>query len=146
MKKPFTDEQLDILLAVVRKHQKRFKNQTELALALGVTQPSISSLLLGKWKPGLTTARAIAELDGMALEELIGPVGNSGLEEGRPGGPSNLETCIHFFGGLKTWSPATLAAARAGAWQEDTDAPSWEKRLDDLDAAIRRVVAGRTRK
>jgi len=152
-KATFSDEQLETLLAVLRKHRKRFENQTKMALALGVSQPSLSALLLGKWHPGVTTARAIAALDGMTLEDLVGapageqpPPPSAGVAV--PGGSHlpGLDACLTFFRGSKDWTNATIAAAKAGAWGDDADPPAWEARLDALDQAIRRATAGKVRR
>ena len=71
-KKTFSKAQVELLLNVLRKHRPRFRNQEQLALAVGLSQPSLSTMLKGKWSPGVTTARAIANLDGQTLEDLLG--------------------------------------------------------------------------
>jgi transcriptional regulator with XRE-family HTH domain len=145
----FTPEQIDTLMATVRRAQKdkkRFKNQEALALALDLSQPSLSNMLAGKWNPGLSTARHIANLAGMTLEELIGPVDGGPTE--RPSSTSlagnypNLEACVRFYAGTKSWAPWTVAAARAGFFGEaDLQPPAWADRLDALDRHLASLKA-----
>jgi len=155
-KTPFTEKQHALLLGAVRRaseDKKRFKNQEHLALALHITQPSLSNLMNGKWKPGLTVARAIAQLEGMTLEDMVGPFGE--LEEPpqakrrqRQGGPHypNLEVCLDFHASTREWAAWTVAAARAGFFgPEDYPPPKWPEKLETLDRALdkmRRAWAG----
>lgn len=151
-KRVFNDEQLKALMAAVRRalaDKKRFRNQEELALALNITQPSLSAMLHNKWRPGVTVARAIANLEGMTLEDLIGPW----AEEERPAsappptilhaGPAGLQKCIDFYGGTKHWSQWTIAAARAGFFgSSDFAPPQWETKLDYLERAMEKARKG----
>lgn len=143
----FTEAQKKLLIGVVNKHltAKTFKNQTEMALALDMTQPSLSNLADGKWTPGLSTAEHIASLEKMTLEELIGPYS----VEGAPGAKSkptalrldSLEVCVRFYEGKKTWSPWTVAAARAGFFGPvDVPPPQWAERLDMLEKALAKAT------
>lgn len=143
-KPTFTEPQIRILREATRKIQKRFRTQEELALALGITQPSLSALLRGKWKPGLTTARAIAHLESTTLEELIGPYAGIQGESVSSTAPTqpypNLEACLRFYSGTKAWAPWTVAAARAGICGEtDLPPPSWPERLDMIEKALERI-------
>ena len=149
-KRAFTDEQYDTLISVVRRSladKKRFRNQEALALALKLTQPSLSAMLHGKWKPGVTTARAIANLEGMTLEELIGGFAEepapSERANGTSGGFTNLTKCIEFYAGSKNWSAWTIAAANAGYFgTTDFTPPQWEAKLDSLERALDKARKG----
>lgn len=139
----FSDAQARTLVETVAKARKKFKNQEELALAIGITQPSLSNFLRGKWRPGLGTAQAIAHLDGRTLEELVGPVRIERAPDSSPsmGAPRfpNLEVCVRFHDGTRSWSAWTLAAAREGYFGEkDLPAPSWAAKLDELEASMRK--------
>jgi len=61
----FTEPQLRVLISTIEKARKKFKNQEELALAIGLTQPSLSNLLHGKWKPGMAAASVHGLLSGL---------------------------------------------------------------------------------
>ena len=152
-KTPFTPKQHDLLLRVVQeavKDKKRFKNQEQLALAIGITQPSLSAYMKGKWKPGVKIARAIAHLDGQTLEDLVGPFATAADEptpkKGRAASASrypNLETCIEFHASTREWSPWVLAAARAGYFgPEDFVAPKWPEKLDSLEKIMQSARKG----
>lgn len=143
-KAPFSKAQYDVLLSTLKSIKKRFKNQEQLALALNITQPSLSALLHGKWKPSVTVAKAIAHLDSRTLEDLIGPYGEPDQEKTDytaaiahlPPYP-NLEVCVRFFRTEKSWSPWTLAAARAGFFGDnDIPPPGWSERLDFLERSL----------
>lgn len=150
-KKPlFAPYQVKILVDTIKKHRKEFKNQSDLAKSLKLTQPALSNLLAGKWKPGMTTALAIAELDGQELVDLIGP-----LQSGADVPPSgllplsdedrfhNIDVCVKFWHGRKTWSAWTIAAAKAGLFgDQDFPAPEWQPRLDRLEKALSDVRKG----
>jgi DNA-binding XRE family transcriptional regulator len=142
-KPAFTEAQYRILKDTAGRIRKRFKNQEDMALALAIAQPSLSALLKGKWKPGVTTAKAIANLDHTTLEELVGPYGESdGQVPASASGQTfaNLEVCVRFHAGTKTWSPWTLAAARAGFWGDsDLPPPAWPERLDMLEKTLDRL-------
>lgn len=145
-KSTFTKAHVELLLNTLRKHRPRFWNQEQLALAIGLSQPSLSTMLKGKWRPGVTTARAIANLDGQTLEELLG---DWQQEEQAPAPAArapvttpdrrypNLSTCISFHLGVKHWSPWTVAAAAAGYYgDQDFPAPMWVAKLDELEAIL----------
>ena len=80
-KAAFNEEQQEILHATAKrvwklKFQAENKTQEEFALALGLSQQSVSALLKGTYRPGLVPARAIANLDGKTLEQLVGDFGH----------------------------------------------------------------------
>jgi transcriptional regulator with XRE-family HTH domain len=144
----FSKAQFDVLYDAARKARRKYKNQTDFALALGITQPSASALLDRKWKPGVKTARHIAEAVGQTLEELVGD-----FEEIVTSAPRripdtrypNLEVCVQFHEGRKAWAAWTLAAARAGVFgPTDYVAPEWAAKLDALDETLRKFqkIAG----
>lgn len=159
----FTKEQIDILRAVARKIYKKdfewmkadkkakppkLSGQEAMALALGVSQQTVSSLVNphGKYNPGLKVATAIANLDNQTLEQLIGEFGESppstpALETAeRTPSFRNLDTCISFHSHTKHWSAWTLAAARAGFFgQTDFPPPEWTTRLDSLEKILERA-------
>lgn len=149
-KRVFTDEQYETLMAAVRRaraDKKRFRNQEALALALKLTQPSLSAMLHDKWRPGITTARAIANLEGMTLEDMIGPFAEEEPpapgRAGEPNGFTNLTKCIEFYAGSKHWSTWTIAAARAGYFgTTDFTPPQWEAKLDSLERALEKARKG----
>lgn len=151
----FSDEQLRVLFATVAKasaDKKRFRTQADLAMALKLTQPSLSSLLHRKWKPGLETAEYIAQLESVSLKDLIGPY--EGEEKVKPG-PSlrpraisssggmvfpNLDVCISFHAGSKHWSAWTIAAAQFGYFgNKDFQPPQWVEKLDALEKLLDRA-------
>lgn len=146
-KQVFTDDQVDILLGVVRRHQKNFRNQTELAKALGITQPALSSMLARKWDPGVTTARHIATLERLDLEGLL-PDWKGAPATMRPGGASqpdrpNLDKCLLWHEDEARWSPWTIAAAREGVYGTgDFAKAEWVMKLDALEKALQRVRKG----
>lgn len=147
----FTEEQRDILRATARRIWNRFKKegktQEELALALGISQQSVSAMIKGDYSPGVKPARALANLDGATLEMLIG---DFGVPEGSPGsapshatggsGFKNLDVCIDFHAASKHWSPWTVAAAKAGFFgNADFAPPEWAGKLDSLEKAMERA-------
>lgn len=133
-------------MQTLKKIRKRFKNQEQLALALHITQPSLSALMRGKFKPSVTLAKAIANLDSQTLEDLVGPYGESSAPSAKGSSPfaassfPNLEICIRFHSGQKHWAAWTVAAARAGFFgDEDFPGPSWVPHLDGLEKALERA-------
>lgn len=150
----FTDEQYEIIWdAAERVFNKKFrgskKAQVNFALALGLSQQSVSRLLNRDYKPSPRYVAEIAILDGKrSVEELVGPyvsVKPKGLPppESAPlllmarNAMKNLETCISFYEVKKHWSPWTLAAARAGFFgAEDFPAPDWPAKLDVLERLL----------
>ena len=156
----FNAHQMEIIHATARKvwkekfswMKKRTKDhppgQEAMALALGITQQSVSSLLKGKYKPGLRVARNIANLDGQTLEALIGDFEDEEAPKSSvptlPGLASstfkNLDICIQFYASTKHWSPWTIAAARAGFFgTSDFAAPEWASKLDALERALEKA-------
>lgn len=151
----FTNEQHRLLKeAAIRVWGDQFKGkkaaQTKMALALGITQQTVSNLLKGTYKPSLTVAKSIATLDGRnSLEELIGVYGEGEVgddvpaTERPPQAPDpfgNLSICIQFFASSKHWSPWTIAAARAGFFgNADFAPPEWVPKLDLLEKTLERA-------
>lgn len=150
----FTKEQHRLIQeAALRVWEVKFKGQAsaqrKMALALGITQQSVSNLLRGTYKPGLRVATEIAILDGKnSLEELVGtygtgdeePAGAASRAEVGPAPYTNLTTCIQFFASTKHWSPWTIAAARAGFFgNSDFAPPEWVPKLDHLEKAMERA-------
>jgi DNA-binding XRE family transcriptional regulator len=155
------DEYEEIVAAAHRVWQTQFKahkkTQEEMALALGITQQSVSNLLRGTYHPGIKVARAIANLDGKTLEQLIGDYAQP---EGAPMqlaeavalgySPAttsqqfpNLTTCLQFHASSKHWSPWTIAAARAGFFgNADFAPPEWSGKLDHLEKALEKARKG----
>lgn len=141
-KRVFTDDQIDILVGVVRRHLPKFKNQKDLAKALDITQPALSSMLAGKWAPGVTTAQYIAQLDRLDLEDLIPefrgkpPSSMRGADVARP----NLDRCLSWYDDEGKWSPWTIAAVRTGLFgSEDYGKNEWAEKLDAVEKALERV-------
>lgn len=58
-----------MLIEAMRK-QKRM-TQTELAIAVGVTQPSISDYESGKKRPTIDTAKKLADALGCTVDDLL---------------------------------------------------------------------------
>lgn len=146
----FTEDQYEILQAAAKrvwrtKFQAEDKTQKDMALALGVSQQSVSNLLKGTYRPGLKVATEIATLDGKELEDLIGdfaqPTMTATPAHGQAGGSfTNLDICIQFHSSTKHWSSWTIAAARAGFFgNADFAAPEWAGKLDLLEKALERT-------
>lgn len=152
-KSAFTPEQHEIIHAAAQRVWKaKFKwmkataehpgGQEAMALALGISQPTVSNLLKGKYRPGVKVARAIANLDGQRLEELVGDFAEPDGAPMLPAGSAfaNLDVCIQFHRAKKQWSPWTIAAARSGFFgQSDFEAPEWAGKLDQLEKALERA-------
>ncbi len=155
-KKPYSKEQEVLILeAANRVYAKHFKGQKQAqvkyALAVGLSQQSISKLLNGEYVPSPKIATEIAILDGKeSLEDLIGEFppaeaaheaiasGLVKLEKAEPF--RNLTVCIDFYASSKHWSPWTIAAARAGFFgQSDFAPPEWSNKLDQLEKALERA-------
>lgn len=141
-KRKFTDEQYEVLVNVLRNARKKYDTQESLGLAIGLTQPSLSALLSGRWRPGLSTARAIAQLAGQTLEDLLGEDFHDEAPKASPStGPyRNLSVCVEFHHGTREWKPWTLAAARAGFFGDGDFPPAlWAEKLDKLEGTLEKV-------
>lgn len=156
-------QQQVIKAAAQRVWRKRFKwmkktdehpaGQEAMALALGISQQSVSALLKpdGKYNPGEKVAAAIANLDGQTLQQLIGDYESeladdpkakkrAALQAAIGATFENLEACIRYHAGEKEWSPWTLAAARGGFFgPTDFPAREWTEKLDHLEKALERA-------
>jgi DNA-binding XRE family transcriptional regulator len=144
-KKTFSDDQYDAIFEAAQRVRKKFKTQELMALGLGLSQQSVANLLIGKYRPSVQYAREIAILDGRTLEDLVGE-GVPGTAYGDGISPvasshfPNLETCLRFFQKQKTWSPWTVACARAAFFgSTDHEPPEWEKRLDGLETSLAKL-------
>lgn len=150
----FTEEQYEVIhLAAQRVWRKHFRDQpkaqVKMALALGISQQSVSKLLKGEYRPGVKVATEIAVLDGKEnLEDLVGdfaaPTTSAPVAAPGPGAPAsgfnNLDICLAFFAATKHWSPWTIAAARAGFFGQADFAPAeWEPKLDQLERVLERA-------
>lgn len=146
----FNDEQKEILhetgKRVWARMKREGKTQEDMALAMGVSQQSISNLIKGTYSPGVKPARQLANLDGKTLEQLVGEFGVD--DDGTPFEPlrvkgesfKNLDVCIEFHAATKHWSPWTIAAARAGYFGlSDFAPPEWVGKLDSLEKALERA-------
>lgn len=147
----FTDEQQDMLHTAALRVWKRFKadgkTQKDLALALGLSQQSVSALLRGSYHPGLRIATEIATLDGKELEDMIGafaaPAASPADMAQTGGAHPNLDVCLRFFAASRQWSPWTIAAARAGFFgATDFLPPEWAGKLDHLEKSLERARKG----
>lgn len=148
-KSVFTAKQRKILQVTLGELIAKY-GQKGLETKLKIKQQSISDLMSGKYAPSYATAVLIAKHAGTTLEMLVGELGaidaSQPLPLGwappplRPGAFPNLDLCIGFMRDRKTWSPWTVAAARAGFFGEaDLPAPDWEARLDTLEKALERA-------
>lgn len=150
----FTDEQKEILheagKRVWARMKKEGKTQEDMALAMGVSQQSISNLIKGTYSPGVKPARQLANLDGKTLEQLVGEFGVEDAPTSDPAAGerpangsatfANLDVCIQFHAATKHWSPWTIAAARAGYFGlADFAPPEWVNKLDTLEKALERA-------
>lgn len=154
-KPTFTPEQRQVIHAAakrvwkakfawMKKTDDRPGGQEAMALALGVTQQTVSNLLKGTYHPGAAVAAAIANLDGQTLEQLVGDFNHPEPEnvpapapQSAPESFSNLTTCIAFYASTKHWSPWTIAAARAGYFGlADFAPPEWADKLDALERTM----------
>lgn len=120
-----------------------------MALALGITQQSVSNLLKGTYNPGWKVATNIANLDGQTLDQLLSHIESPPEElaiadtNTRIFGPlplsalPNLKKCVDYHEDEGRWAPWTIAAAQAGFFGEkDFPTKEWENRLDRLQAVM----------
>lgn len=153
----FTPEEREVIFEAARRvwkgkfewMKKRTKDhppgQEAMALALGISQQSVSALLLGKYNPGIKVARNIANLDGHTLEQLLPDWGKDDEPESRAHlvGVStfaNLDVCLKFYATTKHWSAWTIAAAQSGFFgNTDLEAPEWASKLDHLEKVLERA-------
>jgi DNA-binding XRE family transcriptional regulator len=147
---PFTLAQYKILQETAKKVKRGFAKQEEMALALGITQQSLSALIAGRYNPGLRVAVNLANLAERKLEDLIGPYDTPSTPSTheKPGdqflqpGMHNLDICVRFHLGVKAWSAWTIAAARAGFFGPADHHPSeWARKLDTLEGMMQKARA-----
>lgn len=127
-RRSFTPHQYAALREVVNRHKKK-KTQADLAKALEITQPSLSKLLSGEYRPGVAVARAIADLDGISLEDLIGEFEDSTKAKKKP----NLEIAASYH--ATKYPPWVTAAARDSPLR-DMDPDLWPAVFDQIKAAL----------
>jgi hypothetical protein len=101
-------------------------------------------MLSGKWRPGLTTARHIASLEKLDLEDLLpdwsSPPSLRPSSGARGDARPNLEKCLVWHEDENRWSEWTIAAARAGVYGTGDFAKSeWVGKLDHLEKALDRA-------
>lgn len=127
------------------KFRGKDKPQTKMALALGISQTSVSALLRGNYTPSVPIAEELAVLAGYeSLREMVGDYFQPGTKEGDEARAvaqmvatgvtryPNLRTCIEFH--QRRWAPYVIAAAEAGFFKGEDVAPKdWEGRLDELE-------------
>lgn len=132
--------------------EEKFKGkeapQKKMGLALGLSQTSVSALLLGTYVPSVQVAEEIALLAGYEnLRALIGPYLHGerehvdGIEPPPSSGPSlrtypNLHKCIAFHG-EDAWPAYVIAAAKAGYYADDVSPKDWVARLDALKKLLK---------
>lgn len=149
-KAPFSLAQYEKLQAVTKRRNKTFKTQKEHALALGITQQSLSNLIGGTYRPGISVAEHIAELEGVDLETLVGDferptpeppaVGRKGSKVGELLYP-NLNACVTYHSSNgKLWAAWVVAAAQSGYFGIlDVSSAEWFERLNKLEADMQGV-------
>jgi hypothetical protein len=114
---------------------------TRLAKAVRVSQPAITLLRQGG---GVSheTAIKICQVASIDAQELLGGAYVADVSGRFPG----LERCLAYWvHDPDKWSTAAVAAARSGAWPDDTDSVSWAERLDSLDATLASLRDGAAR-
>lgn len=106
---------------------------TRLAERLEMSQPALTQIMDGG---GVSheTAMKVAAFIGEPIEKILA------LGTAPQNAPSALETCLDYHKGR--WSPATVAAARAGLWPPDDDIEpeAWKSRLDALQKTLSAIV------
>lgn len=114
-------------------------NRTALARALSVSPTAVFNITEKGGGVSRGTALAIARVAGISPSELLGE------DDMRHVGPimfPNLEACIAYHG-LEKWPSAAIAAARAGAFSDDTSPAAWADRLDRITAALDAAATSR---
>jgi hypothetical protein len=150
-RKPVFDlRQRRIIRDTARKvFEEKFKGkespQKKMALALDLSQTSISALLAGTYVPSVQVAEDIAILAGFeSIKDLVGPYYHATEDENPPSsGPSlsshaypNLTKCIDFHG-KDHWPAYVIAAAKAGYYEDDVPPKEWTARLDALQKLLK---------
>lgn len=125
--RPFSHSQYVTLREVVARHKKK-KTQADLAKSLDLTQPSLSKLLSGDYKPGVPIARNIADLEGVSLEELL-----PGFVDKKKKGKPHLEVAASYHEGK--WPVWAVAAARESPL-DDVEPEEWTPIIEAIRAAL----------
>lgn len=142
---PLSLAQYEKLQAVTKRRAKHFETKKEHALALGITQQSLSNLIKGTYRPGLKVADGIAELEGVTLEHLVGEFHRPAPAPGKVSTKTGdrfpgLTACIVYHAPKKTWPDWVIGAARGGYFgPADTSPHEWLERLDQLEATLLKV-------
>lgn len=130
------------------KFKGKDKPQTKMALALGISQTSVSALLRGDYTPSVPIAEELAVLAGYeSLREMVGDYFQPGAKEGDEAQAvaamvatgvkryPNLRVCVEFH--QRRWPAYVIAAAEAGFFRgEDVSPKEWEARLDGLQQRL----------
>ncbi len=145
----FTEEQKETIHAAARRvYRKHFEGQSrqpqvKMALALDISQQSVSKLLRAIYVPSVKVATQIAILDNKeTLEELIGEYATTPSSALPPvhvnsSDHPNLEKCITWHEDENRWKPWTIAAARAGYYgPADFPKADWVAKLDALEKLL----------
>jgi DNA-binding XRE family transcriptional regulator len=143
-KSPFSAEQAEKLFALLdtlvaqKGPGKKWRNEREMAADIGVAQQSLNGLIKRSWTPSVRAAHGIARASGIELRDVVGNM--PGVTDQTFDDYPNLDVCVRFHTGEKTWSPWTLAAARAGFFgAQDWPARAWVERLDRLETALAKL-------
>lgn len=129
--RPFTPSQYVTLREVVVRHKKK-KTQADLAKSLELTQPSLSKLLSGEYRPGIPIARHIADLEGLSLEELL-----PGFVDKKKKGKPHLEIAASYHEGK--WPAWAVAAARESPL-DDVGPEEWAPIIEAIRLALAPIV------
>jgi hypothetical protein len=117
-------------------------NKAEMGRHLGISGSGVLYLVEGTTRASRATAERLAELAGVPLGSLLGEEPMATASSSSVFDPTRarfpgLEICLLFHDGGETeWSPATIAAARAGAYADDAPPREWMRRLEELETRI----------
>lgn len=131
------DRTRQVFAELLRKHKN---NKAALSRALSISATAVLNIEKGG---GISreTALAIAKAAGVAPVELLGEEELHRLGLTANAFP-NLEACLAYHG-THRWTPAAIAAARAGAFADDVSPSDWATRLDKIAAALDAAAASR---
>jgi len=114
---------------------------TRLAESLQIKQPALTQIRQGGGV-SIETTLAVARIAGVDERELLeGAYMGTAIKGRFP----FLEVVVAYQAGSSNplrWSAATIAAARAGAWPNDTTTDEWTARLDSLEKQMRSLAEG----
>lgn len=115
-------------------------NKAELARILTnqglgkVTPQALYVIMEGGGGIAFDTARKIAKASNVPLSEIMGE--DEVLSLASFDRFPNLRICLDYHKNETRWTPAAVAAARAGAFDTDTSPAEWADRLDRLTAHL----------